>query len=255
LLNRDTDRQWEKFGRDDPYYGVYTDDKYRRTNLTEQAKQDFFASGREHVAHILEKIRESVDSRYSIRTALDFGCGVGRVTIALAEVAETVTGIDVSESMLNEARKNCRSSGTTNVSFVRSDDKLSLVSGRYNFLHSYVVFQHIPVSRGKRIFARLLDRLEDGGVGVVHFTYAKSSGLRTAVDLAKNYVPFASSIAGVLKGRDFFAPVLQMNSYDVNKLLSMVQGARATDFHAEFTNHGGELGINLYFQKPEIGDR
>ncbi len=250
MLNRDSDREWEKFGRLDPYYGVFTDDKYRRTNLTEQTKQEFFESGREHVAHVLETIREKVDSRFSIRSALDFGCGVGRITIPLAGFARSIVGVDVSESMLIEARRNCSSSGVTNAAFARSDDRLSLVPGRYNFIHSSVVFQHIPVRRGAKIFAGLLDRLEDGGIGVVHFTYAKSGGWRKVASFVKRYVPFASGVASMVKGKDFCAPVLQMNSYDLNNILSMVQGAGIPEFHAEFTCHGGELGVNVYFQKP-----
>jgi hypothetical protein len=37
------------------------------------------------------------------------------------------------------------------------------LKGKYDFIHSYIVFQHIPVERGKRIFEKLLAHLETGG--------------------------------------------------------------------------------------------
>jgi hypothetical protein len=40
---------------------------------------------------------------------------------------------------------------------------------------------------------------------------------------------------------------MQMNPYPATELLFIMQSSRITDFHVEFTNHGGELGLYLYF--------
>jgi hypothetical protein len=42
-----------KFGKDDPYFGVLTAEKFRKKNLDRAALSEFFASGEDHVAHIL----------------------------------------------------------------------------------------------------------------------------------------------------------------------------------------------------------
>ena len=39
-----TDRAWNEWGEKDPYFGVLTDDKFRRRNLTDEAKA--FVTGR-----------------------------------------------------------------------------------------------------------------------------------------------------------------------------------------------------------------
>ena len=44
-------------------------------------------------------------------------------------------------------------------------------------------------------------------------------------------------------------PEMQMNSYSLNELLFMVQSAGARELHATFTDHGGELGVFLYFRR------
>ena len=85
-----------------------------------------------------------IDPSFSINHALEFGCGVGRLVIPLAKIAKRVTGIDVSESMINEAKRNCESRKINNVFLTKTDDSLSLLANNYDFMLSFIVFQHIP---------------------------------------------------------------------------------------------------------------
>jgi len=250
VFNNSTDKDWEKFGRDDPYFGVLTDEKYLSSNLNEASRDEFFRSGEAYIEYILTVIRERVDPGYAVARALDFGCGVGRLVIPLASRAREVTGVDVSEAMLAEARKNCDARSLGNVALVTSDDGLSRVPGTYNLIHSFIVFQHIPVARGERIFSRMVDLLEDGGVGVMHFTYAKDYEVKGLVPWIKNYIPLASNVINWIKGRGFFYYGMQMNAYDMNPLLLILQKAGVVEFFTEFTHSIDEFGVILYFRKP-----
>ena len=101
----------------------------------------------------MEVCKRHLDPSFSPKSVLDFGCGTGRLVIPLAEIADYVLGLDVSESMLWEARKNCKAHALNNVQLLKSDDTLSCLDGCFDFIHSFIVFQHIPVKRGIRIFA------------------------------------------------------------------------------------------------------
>lgn len=152
--------------------------------------------------------------------------------------------------MLIEARKNCENRHINNASFVKSDDTLSMLSGKFSFIHSSIVFQHIPVSRGETIFRNLLTHLEDGGVCVVHFTYGKDSKIRKLKEIIRKYVPFAEAVKKLLNGKNFQDPQMQMNDYNLNRLFAILQtecGVHKT--YAEFSNHDGALGVILYFRK------
>jgi SAM-dependent methyltransferase len=252
MFSKKTDREWEKFGKTDPYYGVLTLEKYRLNNLSTDYKEEFFKSGYEYIESVLQTIRTHIDPDYRIDLALDFGCGVGRLVIPLAEISKNVTGVDISESMLLEAKRNCEVKSFKNVDFVKSDDTLSLLKSRkYNFIHSVIVFQHIPAARGVLIFEKLILHLQTGGCGVIHFTYGKVDSLarRTLSNILKRYIPFGVNFINILKGESFFAPTMQMNKYDLNRLFLIMQKNNVSNFHAEFTNDSGELGIILYFQK------
>jgi SAM-dependent methyltransferase len=151
---RDSDQEWEEIGRTDPYYGVITHEKFRQNRLNDDSLREFFTSGQDHIDFVLETIRTSVDSRFFPSSALDFGCGVGRCSIPLTRVCQSVVGVDASDGMLQEAREICSAHSISNLRLVKSDDTLSRVSGPFDLVHSFLVFQHIPRKRGEQIFTR-----------------------------------------------------------------------------------------------------
>lgn len=240
-----TDEAWEKWGQRDPYFGVITDPKFRRVAINEDAKREFFASGAAHVHHVLATIRQHIDPQFVPRRILDFGCGVGRTLVSFAGIAEEVVGLDVSQSMLDEARRNCDDRQLTNVHLLRSDDELSNLSGTFDLIHSAIVFQHIPIERGRTIFSNLLRHLHSGGVGAVHLTYSKTRFAPT-----HGVAPVLKASGPALADPGDSAetdPEIQMNPYNMNEILFAMQRQGVQRFCAEFSDHGGELGIFLFF--------
>ena len=118
VVLKDIDTEWEKIGSSEPYWGVITDEKYKRKNLTPDLKQEFFNSGYDYIEEIFNIISSHLDPNFTPSLGIDFGCGVGRVAIPLSKRCKQVIGVDVSKSMLDEAKRNCVSFNTTNVEFV-----------------------------------------------------------------------------------------------------------------------------------------
>ena len=44
---------------------------------------------------------------------------------------------------------------------------------------------------------------------------------------------------------------MQMNAYNLKRLFIIIQNAGVNDCYTEFTNHGNELGITVYFRMPK----
>jgi SAM-dependent methyltransferase len=296
----DTDLQWQRWGEQEPYYGVITQEMFRRDKLNDEALQLFFNSGRAHARHVLKLCRHYFGADFVPRRVLDFGCGVGRLLIGFSEWAEQVVGVDISEAMLAEARKNCDAHGLKNIVLVRSDDQLSQVEGEFDLVHSTIVLQHINPQRGRDIFARLIERVCPGGVGSVHLTYAKAylpdslgqpptvaaavapepppvvaaaSSATTASDDAANArkrwrLPFFQAPAAMATPAPAAPPSpiaepapaevpeaepgleMQMNVYPLNEIFYLVQTSGIREMHVEFSDHGGELGVVLFFRRP-----
>jgi SAM-dependent methyltransferase len=244
------DAEWKRYGEMDPYFGVLSQQQYHGSHLNSPARAAFFRSGEEYIDFVLSTIRSRLVADFRPSRALDFGCGVGRLTIPLARVCSDVVGVDVSAAMLREAQRNCDEAGRGGVEFVCSNDQLSRVSGRFDFIHSFIVFQHIPPSRGLRLVRALLGRLTPGGVGALHFTYHRRAPLARRVSCwLRAHVPLLHPLVNVLRGLTARYPLMRMYKYDLNKICFMLQQESCERCHTVFTDHGGHLGAVLFFQK------
>jgi cyclopropane fatty-acyl-phospholipid synthase-like methyltransferase len=141
-----TDAHWQQWGKFDPYRAALFHEKYRRACLGDNV-QEFFQTGEEYIDSLTRKLAMLYPGM-RLGTAVDFGCGVGRLSIPLARRFETVIGVDVSPAMLNESRKNCSLFGISNAEFVLSDDSISRVPFGVQLVHSYLVLQHIDFTAG-----------------------------------------------------------------------------------------------------------
>ena len=110
-------------------------------------QRDFFRSGEINVAN--EVMTDMVAICGGQRSPLDLrmleiGCGVGRMTRMLARIFAHVTGVDISEEMVRQAREN--TSDLTNVELKVGDGGTlaGLPDEGYDFAFSFIVFQHIP---------------------------------------------------------------------------------------------------------------
>ena len=256
MVAKKTDDPWEYYGKNNPYFGVLTQERFSADQWSDDAKKEFFATGERYVDSIFETVGNHLDPNVRPTRALDFGCGVGRITLPLARKCGSVVGVDVSKSMLAEAEKNARDRSLANVTFIKADDSLSRVSGIFDFVHSFIVFQHIPPKRGAAIFKRLIDLLQEGGIGVLHVTYSFASTAtlgRRLRKAAKQSIPFFSAAANVLRGRPFREPIMQMNEYDLNHLLRILHESGCHEIHLRLTetNVQGQAfyGVSFFFLK------
>ncbi len=264
-----TDKEWVRWGQRDPYFAVITNEKFRLSNIDDDARREFFESGRQHAIYVLNFARQLRGIEFKPDRALDFGCGVGRITLGLAPWVKSVVGVDISPDMLLEGQRNAERFGIGNVEWVLSDDGLSRLSGQFEFVNSAITFQHVEPERGRRIFGRLLELLAPGGVGVIQITYAKAyypdtfgqpplrvtpptpPQMQARVDSERMQERSPTVLAADSAPEPQGDPEMQMNVYSLSDLAFMLQTAGVKAFNAEFTDHGGELGVFICFMKPQ----
>jgi SAM-dependent methyltransferase len=128
--------------------------------------EGFFALG-EHFAEVLV---DPLLGGVARGRALDHGCGLGRVTRALARRFDDVVGVDVSAEMVHRAEELHPRTEFPSVSFHATDGvHLPLDDESVDFVFSYEVFQHLPsqeVMRGNLVeVARVL---RPQGLAVIH---------------------------------------------------------------------------------------
>ena len=131
---------WERLARLDPYWAIVNRPEWRR-NRTELDR--FFADGRALIERQLAQAAAVVPD-FPTGRALDFGCGVGRLSAALAAQFREVVGVDISASMIALARRH--HAGVGNLVFVRytRPDLKVFASGEFDLVYSLITLQHVP---------------------------------------------------------------------------------------------------------------
>ena len=248
----DTDHDWKRWGKTDPYYSVLSLPQYHRNVLDDSALEAFFGSGHKHVDHVLSVLRQHFRSDFKPSRALDYGCGVGRVAIPLARNSDHVIAIDVSPAMLEEAAQNASRRDVHNIEYLLAGQLSSVAPESIDLIHSFIVFQHIDNSRGLVILQDLLSKLKPGGLGAIHLIYErKAPVLRHLVAAIRRRSRTVHSIVNLLQGRSFSEPAIQMNTYSLNKVFGLLYAAGCGLVFSEFSHHSEFVGVMLYLEKTQ----
>ena len=155
-------KDWDALGRIDPMWAVLTHEDRRDRGWDEEA---FFATGRTEIAGVLDDL-ERLGMPVRRERCLDFGCGVGRLTQALAEHFARCDGVDIAPSMLEAARRLNRHGDR--IAFHQNDtDDLSLFpSGSFDFVYSNIVLQHVGPEAAKAYIREFVRALAPGGLAL-----------------------------------------------------------------------------------------
>jgi SAM-dependent methyltransferase len=144
---------WDGLAERDALSAILTDDSKTggKWNVAE-----FMATGDAEIETVMSHLA-GIGHAPEIAAALDFGCGVGRLTQALARRFASCVGVDISKHMIEQADSlnqypHCR--------YVASSAaRLPFEDASFSFIYSNIVLQHVPRSLAKnylREFVRLL---------------------------------------------------------------------------------------------------
>jgi ubiquinone/menaquinone biosynthesis C-methylase UbiE len=164
----DSQKNWDQLGKDDPLWVVlsHAEKKGGKWDLSE-----FFATGKTEIATALQEVTV-LGKSITYGRALDFGCGVGRLTQALATYFDEAHGIDISPSMIEHAN-GFNPFGPKCIFHVNSQDNLHLFESNYfDFIYSVIVLQHIKPKYSIKYIEEFMRILKPGGVCVFQFTTA-----------------------------------------------------------------------------------
>lgn len=151
---------WDELARRDPLWTIKSDPEQAATGWAPEA---FFATGREEVDGVLARMA-AVGITTPHRRALDFGCGVGRLTQALARTYDRVDGVDISPAMIDEANRYNRFGDRCVYHVNVATDLARFESGAFDLVYTRLVLQHIPPRFARAYMAEFVRLLSPAGV-------------------------------------------------------------------------------------------
>jgi ubiquinone/menaquinone biosynthesis C-methylase UbiE len=147
---------WDAKARENPMYYISS---YRPYD--QQDEGEFWGWGEKLTDRYLAESGIPFTGRERV---LEIGCGIGRMTRALASRFASVVATDVSDEMIQQARKHLASCPNVEVKLGSGEDLAGFPDGSFDLVFSYLVFQHIPDPEVTRHYLREAARvLAPGG--------------------------------------------------------------------------------------------
>lgn len=253
-MDRDTDKDWERVAQASPYWGVLSVDKFQGVTLDDATLQEFFSSGERLIGNIFGVVSRYVDPKFRPVRSLDFGCGVGRLLVPLSKLCAEVVGVDVSPRMLEVCADHLGRFGVSNVSLVRGDDDLAAVEGKFDFVNSYIVMQHIPPRRGFHLLERLMQLLKPGGSISIQLTYGKARRyLQHEISRARFYRREGNAIYDLAAiDKPAVEGTITMYDYDLNNVFAIMSQYCGGQIVCLPTFDDGHLGVHILAQRKPV---
>jgi len=181
---KELQKNWDIFGQEDPLWAVCSAPEKKNNKWD---TQEFFQTG---VARI-DRLRRWMDDNglpMQRKTALDFGCGVGRLTQALCGHFDACVGVDIAPSMIKKA-KEFNQHGRKCVYRLNEENNLqAFPNGSFDLIYTEHVLQHIRPQVALRYIAEFIRILKPGGLACFHcpsrastFAYPED-GIQCALD-------------------------------------------------------------------------
>jgi SAM-dependent methyltransferase len=166
---RELQKNWHEFGRSDPLWAILTLPEKRNGKWQ---LHDFFRTGEQEIADLLDDVRKlGLPLRHG--RALDFGCGVGRLTQALCAHFEHCWGVDIAPSMIRLANTYNRH-GPWCCYFLNETDNLGVFpDNHFDFIYTTIVLQHMEPRYSRKYIEEFLRVLARGGVLVFQIPSAR----------------------------------------------------------------------------------
>lgn len=155
----DSKAYWDQHARRDPLWAILSDADKRNRGWE---LSDFMSRGEREISLLLHDIK-----RFGLELrpgdALDFGCGIGRLTQALGRRFQRAVGVDISPRMIEFAQRINR---FEHIEFCTSSDPelSSLGEGAFDFIYSSIVLQHIDPDLSHMYLASFVRLLKPEGL-------------------------------------------------------------------------------------------
>ncbi|MEM6526826.1 MAG: class I SAM-dependent methyltransferase, partial [Chloroflexota bacterium] len=158
MANKDFEtvsENWNRLGAINPLWAILTSDENWDMEV-------FLKTGEQEIDRRIKQVQEF--HPIDVGRALDFGCGVGRLTQPLAKHFEQVDGVDVAQTMIDIARDINRFEGRCTYHHNEKSDLTLFPDDTFDLINSSLVLQHIPRPASLNYIREFMRVLKPGGL-------------------------------------------------------------------------------------------
>jgi ubiquinone/menaquinone biosynthesis C-methylase UbiE len=241
--------EWQQWGREDPLWGVATWANKHKDGSSPWTEEEFYAVGE---SDFQDFFRQWQHYGVSQERCLEIGCGAGRLTRQLALAFHQVDAVDVSQDMIERARRavghNVQFSLVDGLNLPQPDNSATAV-------FSALVLQHLDSAElGFTYFREFFRVLEPEGTLMIQIPLYRqpynSSSMRRLMDKAYRCYRLLGSLRANVKRRTG-RPVMRVSSYSIESTIDALAaiGFRDIEFRFFQIRSNGELYSFVFARK------
>jgi ubiquinone/menaquinone biosynthesis C-methylase UbiE len=157
---------WELLAKSDPLWAILSapDKKENKWDVNE-----FLQTGKREIDGLIDYLQKAYDFK-NWQSALDFGCGIGRLTLSLADYFDTSVGIDISDTMISLAEHIAEERRPTikgKIQYVlNKSNMLPFDNESFDLIYSSIVLQHMDKNNALYYIYEFVRVLKKGGFAV-----------------------------------------------------------------------------------------
>lgn len=156
---------WSHLGSLQPHFSVRTEEQFLPENLA-GSLADFWRSGETEAALVQRILERHHFAACADKTCVEYGCGVGRMTMGFAHRFARVHGYDISDAHLEHARRRAHEINAANIIFHSCADNFPVHLEACDFFYSHLVLQHNPPPLIAALLRQALCALLPGGLAI-----------------------------------------------------------------------------------------
>lgn len=154
-------KHWDRLASRNTHWSIRTRECLNQDRISESY---FFRTGQKEVFSVMNKLDDEELLPENRALALDFGCGIGRLSRALTRYFSRVVGLDSSPYMIEQAQSLHHERREQIEFYVNTENDLSLFeSDHFSCIYSSFVLQFIPKPLSLLYLVEFLRVLKPGG--------------------------------------------------------------------------------------------
>lgn len=188
---------WEHLGEERAHYSVLSSESFMPANL-DGSIDSFWATGEVEAAQAVRALDLYGSTSPGGKVCVEYGCGVGRVTVNFAKSFKFVHAYDISRNHLDLAKVRTNEVGANNITFHECAEDFRVAMEPCDFFYSVIVLQHNPPPVIAELIRIALTALKPGGIAmfqvpthIIGYEFSLKKWLATnhALDMQMHCVP------------------------------------------------------------------
>jgi ubiquinone/menaquinone biosynthesis C-methylase UbiE len=223
---------WHALGENDPYWAILSVPELKGGGW---AIDKFYQTGVENIAETMREL-DTLKPGLARGRALDFGCGAGRLTQALAAHFDEAVGVDIAPSMIRLAEAHNRRGAKCQFHLNSTDDLQRYPDASFDFVFTFLVLQHMRPEYSTRYIGEFLRVLKPGGVAMFQVPSELTEGPQPIL------APLDSRPAD-----QPIAPAIEMYGVPKAEVLAIVARSHATLLAAREEQSAGKEWLSFMY--------